>query len=109
MPRKETNMIEMIERVAKAIVAQKGWDWSANECDNNGSCQCLCCYYGGAVPIETVRGAEMDSARAAIKAMREPTDAMVTAGDTTFADYEGWGPPRETWPRMIDAALSDAA
>jgi len=92
MPRKETAMNEMIERVAKAIAKSNG---IKNLDDMRLGVPLWQCFDKQAL--------------AAIKAMREPTDAMVTAGDTTFADYEGWGPPRETWPRMIDAALSDAA
>ena len=46
---------------------------------------------------------EMDDARAAIEAMREPTDEMCMAGfeDASFSN-------RGIWKSMIDAALSQA-
>ena len=44
-------------------------------------------------------------ARAAIAAMREPTERMVEAGES--ADSVGMGAPRDVWPAMIDAALKD--
>lgn len=49
----------------------------------------------------------VEEARAAIEAMREPTEAMVDAGvldvkaDVSFFDVN------ETWQAMIDAALSE--
>ena len=90
MPRKGNDM-SMIKRVAIALLAIED-SWNDHEWE------------------QLPEGAQaLLMALAAIKAMREPTDAMVTAGDTTFVEYEGWGPPRETWPRMIDAALSNAA
>ena len=61
-----------------------------------------------------------DMARAAIKAMREPTEAMIVAG--TLADWVGeaesreglsimpnddYGTPIGIWPEMIDAALGE--
>ena len=49
-----------------------------------------------------------DIARAAIEAMREPTEAMLHAGydglGREAAQYTG---PEDVWPRMIDAALKD--
>ena len=63
----------MIERVAVAIIeaAEKG-----------------------------ARGKPREIARAAIEAMREPTEAMIDAADPFEL-------PREIWPAMIDAALSE--
>lgn len=78
-------MSEMIERVAKAIWGDLGgWD------DLNGDTK------------ETVR----KEARAAIAAMREPTEAML---DTTVNPHcvETMEDIRDVWTDMIDAALSD--
>jgi hypothetical protein len=70
----------MIERVARALAKASGindWEKSAQEFE--------------------------DDARAAIEAMREPTDAMLACG-------EQWGLPSDPmglkrWQEMIDAAL----
>jgi hypothetical protein len=56
-------------------------------------------------------------ARAAIAAMREPTEAMISAGDQRLSDCwslehgEGFDedPPMPVWQAMIDAALAPAA
>lgn len=46
----------------------------------------------------------VDTAHVAIKAMREPTEAMVDAG----AEYApGAGDARDAWHAMIDAALAE--
>ena len=45
-------------------------------------------------------------ARAAIAAMREPTQAMVNAGRQVPDDDSPYASPWRTWPVMIDAALS---
>lgn len=42
-----------------------------------------------------------DAARAAIEAMREPTPKMIEAAQSTADPY------CESWPVMIDAALSE--
>lgn len=50
-------------------------------------------------------------ARAAIEAMREPTEAMVKAGERVVDDhFDHWDPGRfhgigEAWNAMVDAAL----
>lgn len=44
-------------------------------------------------------------ARAAIAAMREPTEAMITAADVEV--HSDFLPPHMTWERMIDAALKE--
>ena len=62
------------ERVARAYVTHKGWDWYQAECDEDaGCCQCLSCYYQGSLTIPDVREAEMQAADAAIAAMDRPT------------------------------------
>lgn len=76
-------MSEMAERVAKAICAAQSWMLPWDE-----------------IPAEAQDGMR-NVARAAIAAMREPTDKMVEAGlAKTFAVY--------VWPIMIDEALKDA-
>lgn len=47
------------------------------------------------------------AARAAIEAMREPTDDMKTDGEVTPWNWgcHTCGGPKENWYRMIDAAL----
>jgi len=74
-------MSEMVERVARAL---SGW--------LHGSPSWESCF-----PM----------ARAAIEAMREPTEAMVWAGraDHLTVDGEEWSKP--IWQAMIDAALED--
>ena len=47
---------------------------------------------------------DLDCARAAIEAMREPTEAMCNSGDGRYWDDMT---PRAMWQFMIDAALSD--
>ncbi|UFS83223.1 hypothetical protein LPB79_13300 [Rhizobium sp. T136] len=47
-------------------------------------------------------------ARAAIKAMREPSEAMVEAGNLpVWDDSVTVGLSEEIWPAMIDAALEE--
>ena len=91
-------MSEMVERVAKAIR------------DHNMR-------QGGVEPASDMTPFEAQhytaEARAAIAAMREPTEAMVLAGDDAQTDIQG---PDEgiqvamcssvPWQAMIDAALS---
>ena len=81
-------MSEMIERVAEALV-QRRWEmWS----DTSGK-----------IYIEP-----LELARAAIDAMREPTEAMDLAG-THAESYRSLGllKVRHIWRAMFDAALSE--
>jgi hypothetical protein len=81
-------MNEMIERVAKAL--RERLDITLNEHDG---------FYEGL-------------ARAAIEAMREPTDEMMVDGEwkekslMTFAPREE-SPSLRVWQAMIDSALKD--
>ena len=74
-------MSEMVERVAKAIQDELGVDWP----------------YAGHEFL-------LDAARAAIRAMREPTPAMVNAANEAYANdpaaVNGYG-------YMVEAALAD--
>lgn len=67
----------MVERVARVIIA--GFD-EVTEPEEREDC--------------------LNLARAAIAAMREPTEAMVEAGET-FVEYSA----SACWDRMIDEAL----
>lgn len=90
-------MIEMIERVAKALYERDGNenDWAKAD----GDCRRL----------------YRKCARVAVKAMREPTDAMLSAGDSMMPQIApgqdittGHDALKDAWPAMIDAALRAA-
>lgn len=100
-------MSDMIERVARAIYAERY----------------LVEIAFGAMPAwEDVQGSDrtgtFDEARAALEAMREPTEAMtsatsgvVTGCDGEYGDYNVYCDDRvagEIWTAMIDAALSNS-
>ena len=78
--------MEMIERVARAIcLARGGLDPDAKQIGSKA----------------LVWEAFSDQARAAIEAMREPTDAMkAAASEPKNSDWD------EIWHPMIDAALN---
>lgn len=81
----------IVERVAKALCAADGMDWDAQSdpmTSGNGDDNTI---------------AYLHSARAAISAMREPTEEMVSDG--WLADDEGGMKPRDCWALMIDSAL----
>lgn len=44
--------------------------------------------------------------RAALLAIREPSEAMIRAGQATGNSYEGCD-PEDDWPAMIDAILNE--
>jgi hypothetical protein len=87
-------MSEMVDRVAQAILAvnvpRANWD------------------YCKSVPDHPLYTQSIELARAAIEAMREPTEAMIEAGSTA-ADHEfgtiGLEAAKEAWNLMIDEAL----
>lgn len=92
----------MVERVARAIMG-----------DNNVRCMDDRCGCAGYERWECALGTNPhDMARAAIEAMREPTDAMRNAKDK-YGDGICWGYDchicggitDEKWRSMIDAAL----
>ena len=92
-------MSEMVERVARAMFAREnrardGWTWE-REIEN--------------VDLRTYW---LDSARAAIAALREPTEAMLMAAREDSGAYtsnaeQDCEPYLEAWQEMIDAALGD--
>lgn len=83
----------MVERVARAICREEHLLvyafglWRPGELDRK---------------IEQYWRRHLPTARAAIEAMREPTEAMTLAGDER-------GDPTSMYQAMIDAALSEAA
>lgn len=89
-------MDEMIERVARAIMGDLG--------DRSGVLD--------GIDDETLEEMGASIARAAIKEMRKPTEAMVAAAVKAVEDDLGirWGigePECKTiWQAMIDAALT---
>jgi hypothetical protein len=81
----------LIERVARAIAVfhRLGTDYVAPD--------------GSRHPVEPRWEEWTDHARAAIEAMREPTEAMIEA----YA-YDMYEPdPREQWQKMLDAGLKE--
>lgn len=83
---------EMVERVARAI-------WCSDKLPDEAW-----------ILVKNSGGAEIwfRQARAAIEAMRVPTEAMCIAGEEAPMTYGDGHDPRDVWPRMIDAALSPA-
>jgi hypothetical protein len=81
-------MTDIVERVARAIRRQKF--------ERTGRLRCL--------DETSVTPEELGEARAAIAAMRDPTDAMV---DAAYAFSSGEGIPETMWTVMIDAALME--
>lgn len=89
--------MSMVERVARALIADEydGGHLSGAEieaCIAEDWC------------LESRRKHFIRKARAAIEAMREPTEAMVKSGQTKCDDYLD---AAECWAAMIDAALSE--
>lgn len=88
----ETKIPEMVERVARAISAER---WNRPEQFDMES--------------DAWRDAHRDMARAAIAAMREQTEAMTSAADAEANRYYGNAHellfPDHAWRIMIDAAL----
>lgn len=86
-------MTDMIERVARALYnreARGHGDWSV-DCP----------------PGSTFERYWLDSARAAIEAMREPTEAMYRAAETAIDPLSSESAVGQYWPAMIDAALAE--
>lgn len=84
---------EMVERVARAICQERPDAIGPMTCDDGR----------GVARGKPAWTAWENDARAAIGAMREPTDKMVCAAlDSKERAYSGW------WRAMIDAALLPA-
>jgi hypothetical protein len=93
-------MSEMIERVAKAICKSRS-------CEGFMCCQNPAQMGRKGCPVKA--GGYNEAARAAIEAMREPTQAMLDVG----TDDAGWGDCEESeisyrWNAMVSAALQPA-
>lgn len=96
-------MSDMIERVARAIYARNDW-WRVVGAGDDGKGR----YADRAgARMRAVEWAELDAdereqrlrdARAAIEAMREPTEGMLAAGNNYDSAGHSWG-PIETAPR----------
>lgn len=99
-------MSEMVERVARALEVADG-------CGPDDPAYIR---FPGAVSFGLCwRDKYADKARAAIAAMREPTDAMTAAADDLDVYPLGSSTPSqsamidEKWQAMIDAALDDTS
>ncbi len=99
---------DLVERVARALCI-------ADREDPDAMVSTLVPTYRGSdrmkfaeVPAWTKR---VKAARAAIEAMREPTDAMIEAGGNKFSwehELDEQAQLRAAWPAAIDAALGKA-
>lgn len=90
--------MNMIERVARAIRPRVWARLDSGEISDDAN---------------DARYRSLEQARAAIEAMREPTDKMVRSAyecrDPGFCDEPGeTQSPEECWEAMIDAALSES-
>ena len=94
-------MSDMIERVARALAEREGINWDAIP-------------VGGSTARQWRRDERtywLDQAAAAIKAMREPSEAMIDrfvsrALCVSISGEGGWSEyARAQWQTMIDAAL----
>jgi hypothetical protein len=81
-----------VERVARAIYAENLFGMPNPDWD--------------AWPMTEAKKACVRTARAAIEALREPSEKMVDAADV-YGFGEGYLSPESTWERMISAALSE--
>lgn len=95
-------MTEMVERVAKTLFEE-------NQLDNEAK------YGSWNSAGEGAREEYRYMVRLAIGAMREPTVAMLDAGDSQMPQIAsgqdittGYDALKDAWPAMIDAALADA-
>jgi hypothetical protein len=96
-------MSEVVERVARAIYDAA--DPTSGDCVAEALMHSPFVGAGIGRPIYDVMAICRSAARAAILAMREPTNAMVMAGDAAsppFGDHNPYG----AWTAMIDEALS---
>jgi len=88
-------MISMVERVARALHARKYGEWYEGPCTvTDSQRECLA------------------DARAAIEAMREPTEAMYRAAykeqdDSAIHNYGAAPTFDDYWSTAIDAALNE--
>ena len=99
-------MATMIERVAAALAENRKARKRAAEYGDACACMgppeyCLC-----------EQGRDLVDARAAIAAMREPTEGMIEAaeredGGDPYAEFDSRATGTDHWHAMIDAALEE--
>lgn len=105
---KVEEMIEMIERVARALSVVGGADPDALvdkfKVTDLGRLGMAASATG---ELEPAWARHVVDARAAIEAMREPTDAMAKSGERAFWDEQNVGAHEvwRCWENMIDKAL----
>jgi hypothetical protein len=87
-------MAEMIERVARAVWPELFSDETEAECDDNPAARRR---------LRREQSRAREDARVAIKAMQEPTEAMVNA-----AVYSGHDRFRHNWRTAILVALQES-
>ena len=93
-------MGEMVERVAEAI-------WEARVADSSPISGCPSPTAWASLP-SIIKDVLTSQARAAIAAMREPTEAMVQIGYAASNAHDHMPDDiRSAWSAMIDAALAD--
>jgi hypothetical protein len=97
-------MNEMIERVARALfdASQKNLVVSRTNELLYGKSDVTWEYINSEHVVSSIAEDYRTRARAAIEAMREPTEAMLKSGDSSRAAAFGCV---STWQEMIDAAL----
>lgn len=87
-----TETESMVERVAKAACEAGYHQWPLTDGYND----------------RAEKRAWLKIARAAIEAMKEPTPAMLKAGeDSEYGDSYHYAAPRHVWPAMIVKALEE--
>jgi len=89
--------MDMVERVARAMAKAEGWSLPND----------MSLPYAAGSRV----GRMMGLARAAIAAMREPTEEMVRAGEKEFIASDVaccMEPAEDCWQAMIDAALTSS-
>lgn len=121
-------MRDMVEKVARGVYAENGW-WREVQPDDDGRGRYMtkAGMHMRAIEWDELEAAERASrlceARAAIEAMRHPTDAMLEASQRALVDTMnrlGWSKEQRKgrlsaqtksvmrWTAMIDAALEPA-
>lgn len=97
-------MTGLVERVARAICQHR----AARACEYKGHDRCASGCIASRENLLSEHGEVGGQARAAIAAMREPTQAMYRAGDRCVDDQETLAPSSAwIWRAMIDAALAE--
>ena len=92
---------EMIERVARVICKSGRFE------TGQGACALLCMDQLGDARRNCPHSGRLhgELAKAAIKAMREPTEKMINATDCIDPAEAQWS--KEIWQDMIDAVIND--